>query len=124
MEHGRRRGKEQQQGPAQHREKSGSRDEEARLAVASCEGSGDLTCWQTSPVGSQEPERALTWELDYLPGRDAALRGSGSSLGRAERDRLDGPSNFRRPCCPILCGWPIVFLSLWLEQGLFVQMHF
>lgn len=53
MENGRRRGKDRQQGPGQHKEKSGLRDEEAKAAVESCEVSGDLTHWQASPMGSQ-----------------------------------------------------------------------
>lgn len=56
MENGRRRGKDLQQGPRQHKEKSGLRDEEAKFAVEPYEVSGDLTHWPTSPLGSQEPE--------------------------------------------------------------------
>lgn len=56
MENGRRRGKDLQQGPRQHKEKSGLRDEEAKVAVEPYEVSGDLTHWPTSPLGSQEPE--------------------------------------------------------------------
>lgn len=56
MENGRRRGKDRQLGPRPHKDKSGLRDEEAKVAVESCEVSGDLTHWQTSPMGSQKPE--------------------------------------------------------------------